>query len=140
MEYEISTKKSTKKAAIGVCLEWLIRDLKLENSKASVQVILDKTLADQAICKEIIEGHYLIVIRSTLSLVQTLQALCHEFVHVKQYVSGKLTHCPETGDFVWCGKRYPRDTPYYDQPWEIQAFSKETLLFRRATESLTERK
>jgi hypothetical protein len=32
----------------------------------------------------------------------------------------------------WKGKYYGSKTRYLDQPWEIDAFSKQELIFRRA--------
>lgn len=35
----------------------------------------------------------------------------------------------------WKGKFYPTAHPYLDQPWEIQAFAKQEIVFRRAIET-----
>jgi hypothetical protein len=35
---------------------------------------------------------------------------------------------------MWKGKRYSKKTKYLDMPWEIDAFSKQELLLRRALE------
>lgn len=133
MQFTIQTRKSTKKNAINALMLWLLKDLKLEKNKGFIQIILTDTKQLGEV-SEIAKGYYVMVIQSKLTLNQTLQTICHEMVHVKQYVKGQLTNCPETGDFIWCGMPFSRQTDYYCQPWEIQAFSKEVLLFRRATE------
>jgi hypothetical protein len=51
-------------------------------------------------------------------------------VHVKQIAKGKLKTVK--GINFWNGKKYSNKTKYLDQPWEIEAFSKQELIFRRA--------
>ena len=139
MEYEISTRKSTKKNAINALMRWLILDLKLTKAKAFVQIILVDDRNQMGEVSQISPGYFVVTIDKKLSLEKTLQTVCHEMVHVKQYVKGKLRNCPDTGDFIWCNMQFPRNTSYYCQPWEIQAFSQEILLFRRATEFFTKK-
>jgi len=50
-------------------------------------------------------------------------------VHVKQLAKGTL-RCVD-GITYWKGKRYRKNHKYLNQPWEIEAFSKQELLFRR---------
>lgn len=135
MKFNVKTRKSTKKAAIEALAAWLIEDLKLERFKAELSIILTKEARNPGACHEIIPGAlYSIVLDSKATLSNTLQTLCHEFVHVKQFLTGKLSYNGE-GGFNWCGMAFcPKKTDYYSRPWEIQAFSQETLLFRRATE------
>jgi hypothetical protein len=56
--------------------------------------------------------------------------LAHEMVHVKQLAKGHLKNVK--GVNYWNGKRYSKRTKYLNMPWEIEAFSKQELLFRRA--------
>ena len=42
--------------------------------------------------------------------------------------------CERCGLYVWLGKMYSKKTPYLDMPWEIEAFSKQELILRRAFE------
>lgn len=74
---------------------------------------------------------YLIVLqpRSMMNLGITLG---HEMTHVKQLASGILVE--GKNHYTWCGKRYKKNTPYLDQPWELQAYAKQEVLFRRAIE------
>jgi hypothetical protein len=134
MEYEISTRKNAKKNAINALVQWLILDLKLTKARAFVQIILVDGIRNLGEVSQISPGYFAITIDKKLNLEKTLQTVCHEMVHVKQFVKGKLRNCPDTGDFIWCSMPFPRNTNYYCQPWEIQAFSQEILLFRRATE------
>jgi hypothetical protein len=57
-----------------------------------------------------------------------LKTLAHEMVHIKQYVYG------ETNERLtrWKGQRVDSDTvDYWVQPWEIEAFGRETGLYTR---------
>jgi hypothetical protein len=58
--------------------------------------------------------------------------LAHEMVHVRQMALGILK--TEKGINYWRGKKYTRKTKYLNLPWEIDAFSKQELVFRRAIE------
>ena len=48
--------------------------------------------------------------------------LAHELVHAKQYIKQELS---EDGR-LWYGKEY--NVPYYELPWEKEAYSKEKVL------------
>lgn len=65
---------------------------------------------------------------SSMHIQAMLRALAHEMVHVKQYVTGEIVD-----DFLntvkWKGKRYVcNGHTYWDQPWEIEAYGRETGL------------
>jgi hypothetical protein len=59
--------------------------------------------------------------------------LAHEMVHVAQMAKGKLKTA-KNGSAVWCGKQYSKRTKYLNMPWEVDAFSKQEIIFRRAIE------
>jgi hypothetical protein len=59
--------------------------------------------------------------------------LAHELVHVKQMAKGILKST-KNGSQIWAGKKYSKRTKYLDRPWEIEAFSKQELILRRAFE------
>jgi hypothetical protein len=56
--------------------------------------------------------------------------IAHELVHVRQYIRGEL----DAGMTRWKGQKIPYGSrgalkiPYRTQPWEVEAFSKETEL------------
>ncbi len=71
-----------------------------------------------------------------LSSLQTtdevLLVLAHEMIHVKQYVKGELKDYITKPDPYWKGKPYSRKkVNYYDLPWEIEAYEKETALYEK---------
>jgi hypothetical protein len=56
--------------------------------------------------------------------------LAHELVHVRQLAKGVLKITPRGR--TWQGRFYSKKTPYLQQPWEIQAFAQQEIVFRRA--------
>jgi len=67
-----------------------------------------------------------------------LQTLCHEMVHVKQYMTGELV--AESDAFVYKGKQFDLSQPvslaeYYAFPWEVEAYGLEKALYFGYTEN-----
>lgn len=54
--------------------------------------------------------------------------LCHEAVHLYQFVSGQLRVDMEKKEFFWKGKKYPNSYEYDLRPWEREAFAKQAGL------------
>ena len=77
-------------------------------------------------------GAYLVVIKPHRNLYHIGLTLAHELVHVKQFAKGTLKQGKH--GHTWAGKKYSKKTPYLDQPWEIEAFSRQELILRRAFE------
>ena len=115
--------------------------LKLSNSRRAVLVkVTDDT-------PEGIEGStvpidwadcYLVLVKppariTTSSLLAVTQTLTHEMIHVRQLAKGILKFTPDNGR-IWQGQYYSADTPYLDQPWELDAFAKTEITFRRVIE------
>lgn len=68
------------------------------------------------------------------------KTLAHEMVHVKQYFYGELQAniSFDNGEFVihrtWMGEAWsprPYEHPYFDCPWEIEAYGREFGLYYR---------
>jgi hypothetical protein len=66
------------------------------------------------------------LIDSGLDMERLVLTLAHEMVHVKQYARGQIKHKLGGKTYYWMGK--PIRKQYYDQPWEVEAFSKERVL------------
>jgi hypothetical protein len=75
---------------------------------------------------------YLIVLRPTKDLLALGITLAHELTHVAQFANGTLKVLPKGKK--WKGKFYPTNHPYLDQPWELQAFARQEIIFRRSIE------
>lgn len=73
------------------------------------------------------------------SLLYIITSLAHEMVHVKQYVKNELVDLVST-DFnvaVFKNKKYNLNKiPYFDQPWEIEAYGRTPGLTREYLESV----
>jgi len=81
---------------------------------------------------------YLVLIKkpkrlTKASLLDMGTTLAHEMVHVRQLAKGQMKFLPNQSR-VWMGKRYSKKTHYLDQPWELDAFARQEILFRKAIE------
>jgi hypothetical protein len=75
---------------------------------------------------------FLVVLKPTRNLVNLGITLAHELTHVSQFANGTLQVTPKGKK--WKGKFYPTAHPYLDQPWEVQAFARQEIVFRKAIE------
>jgi hypothetical protein len=81
---------------------------------------------------------YLVLIKqpkrvTKASLLDMGTTLAHEMVHVRQLAKGLMKFLPNQAR-IWMGKRYSKKTHYLDQPWELDAFARQEILFRKAIE------
>lgn len=103
-----------------------------------IDVVLKKDLDESGYC-EITDynksgkpRYFTIEIDKSMNVKSILMTLAHECVHVKQYALGEINENLS----VWRGKRVNSDTlPYWDHPWEVEAYGKERGLFVRFSES-----
>jgi len=134
MEFKIEASKRSKKF-IEALMPSIIKQLKLESSTKVVVIrVANECGKDQGITVDLgISFGYMVVIKPTRSFKDLGLTLAHEMVHVKQLAKGQLKHRP-TGSYIWAGKRFSKKTEYLSMPWEIEAFSKQELILRRALE------
>ena len=87
-----------------------------------------------------LEKDIFIFIQSTLSYSDTARVLAHEMVHAKQYLLGHIKHKEHRGRYhtYWMGKLNKND--YLNQPWEVAAYSQESILMHTALNTLAKRK
>jgi len=111
----------------------MLEQLKLTRSRKLLQIILDPDI-DELGSTIPLNGldTYLVVLKPVKDLQALGATLAHELTHVAQFAKGTLQLTPRGKR--WKGRYYGRRTPYLSQPWEIQAFSKQEILFRRAIE------
>ena len=136
MEYHLKTRSKKIREFIDDVLPSMIVQLGLTKSRKPLFINISRS--------KVLEGYdgltsYLesfdaivVLLRPCYKLEKLGLALAHEMVHVKQIAKGKLKIV--RGRKHWNGKRYSNKTKYLDMPWEIEAFSKQELLFRRALE------
>ena len=144
MEYKIEGSVKNRKFCEAL-MPSIIRQLGLQNSTMAVVVMIDDGFGDNEgttvnlgfegidcflVC---IKPQNLRGDRFTIGHKELALTLAHEMVHVKQMAKGQLK-MGSRGAQVWMGKRYPAKTPYLDRPWEVEAFSRQELIMRRAIE------
>ena len=135
MEFKVEASRRNKKF-IEAIMPSIIQQLKLENSTKVVVIrVADECGENQGVTVDLgINLGYMVVIKPQRKLKEIAMTLSHEMVHVKQLAKGTLKYRP-TGSFIWAGKRYSAKTEYLSRPWEIEAFSRQELILRRAIES-----
>jgi len=113
----------------------MLRQLNLENSKRVLLIrVADECGDNQGATVDLGKTLGIVVIlKPRRNLKDVGLTLAHEMVHVKQLAKGQLK-TRKTGSYVWAGKRYGKKTEYLSMPWEIEAFSKQELILRRAFE------
>jgi len=135
METRVEGSRRNRKFVEAI-LPSMIRQLNLENStKALLIRIADECDDNQGITLDLtqVTGAYLVVIKPNRRLKEIGMTLAHELVHVKQLAKGTLKYGP-SGSNIWAGRRYKKTTAYLDRPWEVEAFSRQELILRRAIE------
>lgn len=121
------------KAFIEAVLPSMLEQLKLTRSQKLLHIIVDRDLEDHGTTVPLTGiGTYLVVLKPTRDYVALGTTLAHELTHVAQFAKGILQVTPKGKR--WRGKFYGPNVPYLSQPWEIQAFSKQELIMRRAIE------
>jgi hypothetical protein len=134
MEFAVQTRSKRTQQFIERILPSLIKQLGLTRSK---KLLFVKTAREglednDGLTSYLQQFDAIVVILKPQSFDRLGVTLAHEMVHVKQLAKGILKS--EKGVNYWNGKRYSKRTKYLNQPWEIEAFSKQELLFRRAIE------
>jgi hypothetical protein len=132
MEFHVDGRGQTKRFVESL-LPSMLEQLKLTTSKKFLHVMIDRDLEDLGTTVPL-NGldTYLVVIKSQKDKTLLGATLAHELTHVAQFAKGTLQLTPRGK--LWKGKYYGRKVPYLDQPWEIQAFAKQEIVFRRAIE------
>ena len=130
MEFHVEASPKTQRY-IEAILPSMLTQLGLDRSRRLLMIKLDRELEDlgTTIPMEGIDT-YLVVLRPTRNLLNLGITLAHELTHVAQFAQGILKVAPRGKK--WRGKFYPAGYPYLKQPWELQAFAKQEIVFRRA--------
>ena len=135
IEYKVEGSRRNRKFVEAI-LPSMIAQLGLENCRKAVVIRLaDECGTNQGLTVDLssVAGAYMVIIKPNRNLKEIGLTLAHEMVHVRQMAKGKLKST-RSGSIVWAGKVYGKKTPYLDMPWEVQAFSQQELIFRRAIE------
>jgi hypothetical protein len=132
MEYHIEASGKTRQYIESV-LPSMLTQLGLNRSRRLLVIKVDSDLAELGTTVPLTGiDTFLVVLKPTRNWVNLGVTLAHELTHVAQFAKGLLK--PTAKGRTWKGKFYKADHPYLDQPWEIQAFERQELIFRRAIE------
>jgi hypothetical protein len=142
MEYDVDADNPKIKKFLDSLMPSFITQLGLTNSKRAVLIKVTKDLEDdfQGATMNIEIADCMMVLIKTpkrvtpISMMEIATTLAHEMVHVRQLAKGIMKFAPNEVRY-WKGKRYTKKTKYLDMPWEIDAFSKQELLLRRAIDT-----
>lgn len=140
MEVSVIGRISYKLKLVSTQVHWTIEDLGLSNSKLKLEVIakpgLRKTHGANGLTGR--QGDVLgFALDTQLPVPQIFATVAHEMIHIKQMAKGKLRYefRGKKEQVIWCGKKM-NDLPYFERPWEIEAFGKQEILARRFNEAL----
>ena len=132
MEYHIEAGAKTRRYIESV-LPSMLTQLGLNRSRKLLVIKVDQDLAEQGTTIPLMGiNTMLVVLKPTRNWINLGVTLAHELTHVAQFAKGYLK--PVAKGTIWKGKFYGRNHPYLDQPWEIQAFARQEIVFRRAIE------
>ena len=135
MEISVQINSEIKRNFLAVLARFYIEHLKLSNSKYHLTII-SKTGQQKETGGYGVTGHegkhIFVSLDSKLSIDQLTLTFAHEMVHVKQIAKGQLVYqiVDDVEEVKWLGKP-ANNIPYYDRPWEIQAYSMQELLVQQ---------
>jgi hypothetical protein len=133
MEINIKGRKGDKRKLIELLVPSLLKQLRLERSNKTLFISLDANCPHSGLANKISDDFYVVTINSNQQVKDIGITLAHELVHIKQMVRGQLKTNGRSE--FWMGKRYSSKTSYMNRPWELEAFAKQEIMFRRALES-----
>jgi len=141
MEYLVEATTPNVSKFLDSLMPSMIEQLGLTRSRRAVLIKVTDEIEDgmQGATLNIeIADCYLVLIKqpkriTKASLLEMGTTLAHEMVHVRQLAKGQMKFLPNQAR-IWMGKRYGRKTHYLDQPWELDAFARQEIVFRKAIE------
>lgn len=132
MIYVDGGKKSEKAIAQDV-VAWCLKKLLPRYRTIEVMVEFEKNMDAYGYCMQEDNREYTITIKKGLGLFDLVSTICHEMVHLKQYVKKELRE--KDGVQMWKKKSY-KNVSYMDAPWEKEAFRVEKRLAMECFETL----
>jgi Zn-dependent peptidase ImmA (M78 family) len=130
MDIQVVGRKSATKEVIEKSAKLFAKELNLDNSKYTLLIMTERGMAKNDGMRGVVQkiGPKVIsmIIDTGLDLERLIITLAHEMVHVKQYARGQVKPSKSRKTQYWMGKHVRKS--YYEQPWEIEAFSKERVL------------
>lgn len=104
----------------------LLGEVAVEFVPCNLRKIADKANRAWGWCHQDDKFSYTVEIDRTLSTKNVLTVLAHELVHVNQYYQGRLV---DVDDEITTWYDQVIDTGYDSQPWELEAYTMEKILY-----------
>lgn len=131
MEFLVNCRSKKKKRFLESILPSIISQLNLQKSKEALVVSVEAECPESGLTVKLPTIGVVVILKASQTVEQLGLTLSHEMVHVRQLAKGYLRDVGD-GSKIWINKIYPKDTPYLSQPWELDAFAKQEIIFRRA--------
>jgi len=130
MDIQVVGRNSPTKTVIEAASIFLAKELKLDKSKYTLLISTQRGLSKD----EGMKGYVTRIgpkclhmnLDSGIGVERLITTLAHEMVHVKQYAKGQIKSSKSCKTNYWMGKNIRKE--YFEQPWEIEAYSKERVL------------
>ena len=135
MEIKVEGSRRNRKF-VEALLPSMLSQLKLDNCRKGLLIrIYNECEGNSGVTLDLtaVTGSYVVVIKPQRKLKDIGLTLAHELVHVKQMAKGTLKSTTG-GRHLWANKCYSKKTKYLDRPWEVEAFSRQEIILRRAIE------
>lgn len=84
---------------------------------------------DAFVYKTPLENTFLISLKKDVGYSDSV--ICHELVHLKQILDGRLVIDMDKKLFTWMGKTYLNSIPYELRPWESEAMVTASRIMRK---------
>ena len=141
MEYLVEATTPNVSKFLDSLMPSMIEQLGLTRSRRAVLIKVTDEIEEGMVGATLnieIADCYLVLIKqpkrvTKASLLEMGTTLAHEMVHVRQLAKGQMKFLPNQAR-IWMGKRYGKKTHYLDQPWELDAFARQEIVFRKAIE------
>lgn len=101
----------------------------IHNEKILNKFDSDKWHVDAIMHKTPVPNTYELIVRERTDDPLDL-ILCHEAIHLSQFVRGDLSLDMDRKIFTWKGKTYTSDYEYQWRPWEREAFNGQGAMLR----------
>lgn len=129
--------ESPKKFDVEELIKFLVKELNItKDFNLSIhynEKLLNKLSTDniefEALLQQSTPELYVLFVRK--SKAGLAQIICHEMVHLKQYVSENLKMSSDFRTVIWKGKTYDNSSEYFSREWEVEARALENKLWRK---------
>jgi hypothetical protein len=127
------TGSNCRKRITSLAAQWYISKYIGDRYKFAVDFIA-RGLAREGMygCCSIVDScsrprEFVVEIHNRLDIEDYLTVLFHELIHVKQRILRE--HVTRYNKNYWYSRKVSEDTPYEDEPWEVEAHGTERLIY-----------